>query len=293
MQKKKIGLLLEILWYWISWLFIAPELITYLFNSPTLLAELLAELLSVGLPVLLLATYHLKSKDDKKPLYQIVDEPLRNVRPKAIFLAIIACGALFFCVTYTINTVQMIYVMHTADLSVVTLPSEVNLPTLIGAIIVYALFPALLEELLYRGLYADAFSENHTWVLYLISSIVFAVSHSDIIAICNAFVLGLLLMTFYRRFRSLKLIVALHFIYNLLSLIFSCFYSFPFSVLNVLCDYANNSQMQFAVLVSIGIALLSLVITVFSFCSVCSKTQGRKHLLRLRKAARKIDSILP
>lgn len=272
-RKKKFGLLVGMIWYWISWLFFAPQLIFYLFDAPNLLSELVAEFLTVGIPALLLASIHFRVDDTKVALYKIDDNPIKNI-PLGTFLGGMAsCVGLFFFVTYAVNTVQLVYGLRTGEFVVTSLPEEFGFGTLITIIVVNALLPAVFEEIIYRGLYVDAFRQNKKRIIYLVPTFVFASLHSGVISFISAFLLGLMLIVFYEKFRSLKLVIIMHFLYNILGVIFGNCIIPPFSVLSVWLSHPNDTQLLISIIVSACITLLSLLLAIFLFVLCIHKSK--------------------
>lgn len=127
------------------------------------------------------------------------------------------------------------------------------------ALIINAILPALLEEILYRGLYRDAFRNNNEFIAIFIPSLVFASLHANIIPMSNAFLLGMLLMILYQRSGSLKLVIILHAVYNIFGIIFNQYVALPFTTLSLFNSNSNSTQIVYALVISIAVTLLSLV----------------------------------
>lgn len=143
---------------------------------------------------------------------------------------------------------------------------ETNGATVVLTLVVFAILPAVYEEILFRGMYADAFSNSNVYLRHLIASLVFASAHSNYISITNAFFLGLILMLIYEKYKSIFLVILLHMINNICSVIFANYVALPFSALNVLSDYANDEQMWYAVIISVAIVVV--MATVFILCII-------------------------
>lgn len=90
--RKKIGLLVGVVWYWFAFLFFSPLLIRYLFETPNLLSELVAELITVGVPTLMIASFHCRVDDTKVALYEIDDTPLKELPLGVSFGSIVICS---------------------------------------------------------------------------------------------------------------------------------------------------------------------------------------------------------
>lgn len=285
--KKKIGLLVGVVWYWFSLLFFSPLLIRYLFETPSLLSELVAELVTVGVPTLILASFHRRVDDTKVALYEIGDRPIKEL-PLGVSLGSIAvCIGLFFFVTYAVNTVQLMYGLQTGEFVVTSVSEKFSFGTELAIIFVNALLPAVFEEIAYRGLFFDAFRQNNKCAIWLVPTLVFASLHSGAVSVISAFLLGLILIALYAKFRSLKLVIIMHFIYNTLGEIFGNFTTLPFSVLSIWLQHPNNTQLLIAIIVSVCITLLALLITLYLFVLLLQKklpyTENDKVLAKTKK----------
>ena len=291
-SKKKLGLLIGMMWYWFAWQILTPHLISYLFETPNLMSEFLAELITLGMPALLLSMLHFKVDDTKTALFKIDDEPINDLPPGMLFAGIISCVGLFFFVTYAINTVQLIYAFQTGRFVVSSLPDDYKFGILILVFLINAVLPAVFEEIIYRGLYYDAFRQSKKWTIYLVSTFIFASLHSGVVSILNAFLLGLMLIVLYDKFLSLKLTIVIHFVYNLLGIVFGNCIVMPFSILDIWTRHPNNTQLLIAIAVSICITLLTLLIAVYSFILCLSKEKLHRKNAKIALPPKKKSDIL-
>lgn len=268
--KKKFGLMLIHFWYCLSVTTITPVIIKYLYLDFSILTEFCAEIISVGVPVAFLAMRRERCNKNNL-LYKIYRIPIRSVGYPNVVLSIIVCIALFFGIYYIFNTCEIIYIYYTNDFSSVNIQVGSNIQTFFLSLVVYALLPAIYEEILYRGMYFDAFHMNNIGVLYLVSSLMFASAHSGIVSIVNALVVGIILMQIYQKYRSLALTILLHFIYNLFSIIFTNYISLPYSALSILKDYANKVQMKASVIISFGVSGIMLIVVLLGLMAIIKK----------------------
>lgn len=104
--RKKINLLLVCVWYWVCVLIITPLFMNYLFDTDTILAELLAELISVGIPVALLAVSENKEKNTL--LYNIYNKKFNRIGYKNVGVSIVYWGLVLF-LEYSILSMHVIY----------------------------------------------------------------------------------------------------------------------------------------------------------------------------------------
>lgn len=260
---KKSVLIFLYLWYCLSVILLAPLLIDYFFDDYNVITELFAELFSVVIPVLIVKT--MKDKTKKNSLFRIKCVSLKSIGIKKVLSSIIMIIAFYFFIQYTINGIHILIYLKTDDFGNVQLLSHPNFLTFCITVLVYAFLPAIFEELNYRAFYYDALNSEKPLLLFLCSSLTFASAHMNLITILNAFFFGLLMMIIYRKYYSLTLVVVLHFVYNLLDVIFSTYISFPYSILNILSDYANDMQKKSAVLISFSIAILTILIVIVLF----------------------------
>lgn len=291
-SKKKFGLLLGMIWYWFAWQILTPHLISYLFETPNLMSEFLAELLTVGIPALLLATLHFKINEEKTALFKIDDAPIKELPPGTLLASIISGTGLFFFVTYAVNTVQLIYAFQTGRFVVSSLPEEYSFGIFIIILVINAVMPAVFEEIIYRGLYYDAFRFSNKRTIYLVPAFIFASLHSGVVSILSAFLLGLMLIVLYNKFHSLKLTILIHFIYNLSGAVFGNCIAVPFSILSVWTMHPNNTQLQIAIAVSICITLLTLLIVVYSFVFCVRKKESHKKIAKTASQHKKKSDVL-
>ncbi len=87
----------------------------------------------------------------------------------------------------------------------------------IFSLLLLTVFPALLEELLFRGLILQGLRCFGDGIALLVSSILFALAHFNLMQSINALLMGLLIGYFVLRSRSVWTGVILHFAVNLLS----------------------------------------------------------------------------
>lgn len=263
-SKKKIGLIIHELWYWIAYMFIVPTLFSYLFRSQSLAAEILSQIIILGLPALLLIKHKCKRCEKDTYLYRIDDFPLKNIPLVGIICSIVASISLFFFITYTVNVVHLIYYFCTNEMYTISMPENFNLTGFLLGIISNAFLPALLEETLCRGLYFDAFRQNNKYIAILVPAIVFASLHSGIIPIVNAFLMGMFLMIIYMTLGSLKLVIILHMMYNVFGIVFNKYLILPFTTLYLFENHSNSDQIMIAFAISVAVSLLSIIIVSIS-----------------------------
>ncbi len=92
--------------------------------------------------------------------------------------------------------------------------------SLLYAILRHALLVSVLEELMFRALPRLLLSRERPLLLLFLSAAFFSLAHMSLFSLLYAFVAGLILMALYLFTDSLLLPIGLHFLNNLLSLLF-------------------------------------------------------------------------
>lgn len=87
-----------------------------------------------------------------------------------------------------------------------------------------AVMPALLEEFAFRGVLMQPLRKYGDWFAILISSFCFAIVHANMVQIPFAFIAGISLGYFCIKTKSIWTSVTIHFLNNLLSVLFSVYY---------------------------------------------------------------------
>ena len=263
-KSKKISwLLILLLWYVLMVYFVTPILVEYMFLTNSVIAELFAEIISVCLPILTVLLIAKQDKSSMIPLFRICDVPMKMVTSRKLLLWIMVIVAISISVNYTFNIFEVIYIIVTKNYSIISYIPEFDIVVFLFTVLVVAIIPSIFEELCYRCMYYDCLYDTNWVLLYIITSLIFASLHVNIYSFINAFILGIFLMICYQQNKSLKLIVLLHFVNNLISIVLSNIVTLPLSPLRILEDYANDNQMIAAVIYYIGVVLFMLIILLF------------------------------
>lgn len=98
-----------------------------------------------------------------------------------------------------------------------------GLPTLLLTLFGVTVLPALLEELLFRGVLLQPLRRYGDGLAVVVSAAFFALCHPTLPQAINAFVVGLALGVFAVRTGSLALPMMVHFVYNCLSCVITLF----------------------------------------------------------------------
>ncbi len=103
-----------------------------------------------------------------------------------------------------------------------------EIPTTVFPIIIFiintAVAPALLEEFAFRGVIMQPLRKYGDWFAIIVSAFCFAVVHANMVQIPFAFIAGISLGYFCIKTRSIWTSITIHFLNNLLSIIFSVYF---------------------------------------------------------------------
>lgn len=143
---------------------------------------------------------------------------LRKVSLKSVFLIIVAAIFLFIMADY-INACSMIAFQNLLDDS---LQAVVNRP--VEAVFAVAILPAIIEELLFRGMiYRGIENKNNRQIAIIVSALLFALLHMNFNQMCYAFVMGLAFAFVIYLTDNLIVSILLHMLFNTFTVIITCF----------------------------------------------------------------------
>ena len=130
------------------------------------------------------------------------------------------------------------------------MPSSQNgtLPILLLSLLSTAVLPAIMEELLFRGVILQLLRPAGDLTALILSSVLFGVTHGTITQIPFAIVIGLVCGYFVLKTGNIYLGMVLHFLNNAIVVVLECLL-LPDPNMNVACNYV----------VFIGMAVLGLV----------------------------------
>lgn len=226
------------------------------FYLKTFLGQLFAYLLPISILVIA-TTRRAKSNFQKIGLFGLKD--FLKEKNKIKFLPFILLTIIFYLIIHFLTeSAANLYLYLTNDFSAVLLNSNVTFSNFLSLILVFAVMPAIIEEITYRGLYFSTFRNNKK-LLYFTPTFVFSLSHGSIPSIITSLLLGLFLINVMDVTKSLKLLILLHFVYNFLSLIFSNYIKTPISPSEFI-DYNQLPNVILgASLINFAIALALLI----------------------------------
>ena len=133
----------------------------------------------------------------------------RGLKPSVVFLVILVAFLLIPVVTF-INSISLLFVENEVAPVMTTLNS---LPFGLGLLFI-AIFPAVVEEFTFRGVYYHTYLQNGIWKGIFLSAFIFGLMHMNINQFSYAFVLGIFLALIVEATGSIFSAMLVHFIIN-------------------------------------------------------------------------------
>lgn len=142
-------------------------------------------------------------------------------KPKAnkIFIYALIGAVSFFSLYPIVNCIDSMLVSWGLELS--TIPYNLTMSNYFISLISLCLFPAVCEELLFRGLIMQGFRRYGKWIAIIISSVMFSLFHMSIFQTIYPLLFGLFLGGIMYREENILYSITAHAINNFLSLTFS------------------------------------------------------------------------
>lgn len=272
-RKKLIYLLILLIINQIMALLFTPLLIDYLFEEPSLIVELFAQVTTFILPVL--GIFIFSSTKDESEKYQLMFKVnqlyKRPIKAKELVIGIVVGSLISLVVLYIINFIEVSHILVTNDYQIISNIPKFNLSIFLIAVFIFALLPAIFEELLFRGMYYDTLKTVRPKLRYLILILVFLLAHRGIMTTISALILSVLLVYLIEKGKSLILCVIIHFTYNLTALIFTNIVSQPLSPLRLLSNSFSDTRLV-AVLFIYGGIILMIGVVVIKLLKIFTKT---------------------
>ncbi len=145
--------------------------------------------------------------------------PCAPTNPVDAFLGILS--AVGICMAANIAVNYIMFFFELIGIPEPTMPDylEKNIPSLLLNIFVFAVLPALLEELVFRGYVLRAFRVYGDWFAVSVSSLLFGLMHGNIMQIPFALIVGFALGWLYVATNNIWVPISVHFINNGFSLL--------------------------------------------------------------------------
>ena len=130
-------------------------------------------------------------------------------------------------------------------------------------VILLAVIPAILEELVFRGMIFNGLRGRGFWFASVISTVMFALIHLSISQLIFPLIMGMIFCFVLEKTGSLKATITLHFCNNFIVLLISYINSligFDFTYIS------PNSALKVILIILIALASASLIFVLIEFC---------------------------
>ena len=195
------------------------------------------------------------------------DETDEQIRPNALQIILILFAGLSICVLSNFAASYIMMILNELGLQPPDMPSylDKSVLSLILNIIVFALFPAILEEMVYRGYILRILKAHGDTFAMVISSLLFALMHANIMQIPFAFIIGLTCAFIALKTGYVWIAVMLHFLNNFMSLLLQ--YAGLFS--------ANEEQSQRMIMIVFSIVGILGLVSILILYATANKAVRR------------------
>lgn len=145
--------------------------------------------------------------------------PTRSVDPVDAFVGILTAVGICMAANIAVNVLMSLF--ESAGVPEPEMPDylEANIPSLLLNLFVFAVLPALLEEMVFRGYVLRALRPYGDWFAVTASAVLFGLMHGNIAQIPFAFIVGMALGWLYVMTDNIWIPIAVHFINNGFSLL--------------------------------------------------------------------------
>lgn len=278
---------------------ILPIILNPLINKLNISSYVLifiSQIFAYLIPIIVLI--FLTSESNKMGFNNIKLFNLSEYNRKTNVLIILALTITFYMFIHFLTDFFLnLTIYFTKDISVAEPITNISFSNFLSLALVFAFMPALIEEVTYRGLYYSAFNKNK-YILFMIPTFVFALSHGSIVSIITAIMLGTFLMIIMDKTKNLKLLIACHFVYNLISLVFSNYIATPISPSTFISEVNHINVVLGASLINLSLALFFLFLVLYIYykteknINVSSKNYEQNDISIKEKQVITISSIL-
>ena len=170
-----------------------------------------------------------------------------TVRFKKLKLADMAwcilLGILIQPVLTLLNAISMVFATNTTSTFMMELSGQVPF---LGALILMAVVPGVLEESVYRGVFYNEYSKLSPWKAALLSGFLFGLMHGNINQFCYAAVMGILFALIIEATGSILSTMLIHFWINAGSVtmiyLYPKLYEFMQAFYNMYKEYGNEEM---------------------------------------------------
>jgi membrane protease YdiL (CAAX protease family) len=213
-------------------------------NTNYLLVYLLMYTLGMGVPMVLTS---LIAKRRMNPF-----SASEHVSPSTVGLSLSAGMAMCVIANYVASILA--YLLQSAGIQSPPMPTlQLNTPLSLGLnLLVFAVAPALLEEMVFRGYVLKTLRRYGDGLAVVITSLLFGLMHGNVLQIPFAFIVGLVLGYLVVQTNNIWLAVGLHFLNNAMSVLLE-YAGFSF-------EETELNRLNVLVFASIAIVGLSAII---------------------------------
>ena len=177
----------------------------------------------------------------------------RSIRPSDAFFGILAAVGICMIANIAVNYIVLFF--ESVGVPEPEMPDylQPTIPSLLLNLFVFAVLPALLEELVFRGYVLHALRPYGDWFAVTVSALLFGLMHGNIVQIPFALIVGIALGWLYVMTDNIWIPIAVHFINN------------GFSFLLQYCTIGMDDEKlgminAFAIFALIAIGALSLMV---------------------------------
>lgn len=230
---------------------VSPMLISWV-SSNILVSTFLGQTVSFILPIL--GLYYFTSTDHETLFDLSADfTPLEN-KDKYHFIVL---AISIFGVVYTF---KILIELIRAKYGIITLTDDIefHLFSFLGMVVIFALVPAFLEEIYYKGIVSKI--ALNKFEMYLIIVVFFTLSHNGFIQGIVSFLFSSILYVVFLRTKNISVMILIHFVYNALVIIFSNYIRLPFELSFIRLSDRLFLQIDGFIYIVSGIFLLLAIV---------------------------------
>ena len=229
---------------------ISPILISWV-STNILVSTFLGQIFSFILPIL--GLYYFTSTDQEIRFDLSADFKPINSNDKFLYvlLAILIFGFLY--------TLKILIELIRAKYGIVIVSEQIDFHFLsfFGMVIIFAIVPAFLEEILYKGVISKIALNNIE--IYVIVVLFFTLSHKGFTQGLIAFLFSNLLYILFLKTRNIGIMILVHFVYNVLVIIFTNYIRLPFELSFIRLSDRLFTQIDGFIYMVSGMLLLFVV----------------------------------
>ena len=226
-------------------------------NDNVLLLTLIIQIGIILIPVLI---FSLARKLDFKKVFRF------NNPGFSPMLIILAASVPAYFVAVMLNSIFLYILQFIGQVPTSAIPSPGNLNELIVSLLVFAVTPAIAEEMMHRGVILSAYERRGSQRAVIITAIIFGLFHFDLSNLFGPVFLGILIGNYVLRTNSIFAGMFAHFLNNAIATLLQYFAG----KLPIQQESANFSPDQLIIIIIIGIvsaAVLAGLILLFNFAS--------------------------